>query len=163
MRLSTITIPVLAIAFAGPAEAQLQNTVPSGYGTSQGGAKPLHGDSSVSVPGSGGGWSDKRPNGTVSTARYEQMLASQLSEAEQLLARAQSGSPLTDSDRKHIRSAMREDFIAWRKEYDPRSSTYKAMHDRWLVDEESLSPEAWAKQRVDWLRAEQQWIAGAAG
>ena len=33
----------------------------------------------------------------------------------------------------------------------------------WLVDEAALSPEAWAKQRVDWLQAQQQWILANAG
>jgi hypothetical protein len=32
------------------------------------------------------------------------------------------------------------------------------MQEKWLVDEGALSPEGWARQRVEWLRAQQEWI-----
>jgi hypothetical protein len=163
MKLVTVAFSVLVLASGGTAIAQVNN-VPSGYGTAAGGAKPLHGgDSSNGMAGYGGGWSDKRANGTVSTGHYQQILAGRLSEAQQMLALVQAGTPLTDRDRKRIRSAMREDFIAWRKQFDPRSAAYREMHDKWLLDEDSLSPEGWAKQRVDWLKAQQEWIARTAG
>ena len=59
---------------------------------------------------------------------------------------------------KKIRAAIQSDLIAWRKQFDPRRADYRAMHDRWLVDENSLSAAGWAKQRVDWLRAQAEWI-----
>jgi hypothetical protein len=89
---------------------------------------------------------------------YRSMLADRVAKAQALV-----GQPLTDRDRKKIRSAMGADFIAWRKQYDPRRKDYGALHDRWVVEENALSPEAWAKQRVDWLRAQQEWILANVG
>jgi hypothetical protein len=97
-------------------------------------------------------------NGHLREADYRAMLASRMAQAQALVGR-----PLTDRDRKKIRSAMRSDFIAWRKQYDPRPKDYGALRDRWVVDEAALSPEAWAKQRVDWLRAQQEWILANVG
>jgi hypothetical protein len=97
-------------------------------------------------------------NGHLREADYRAMLASRMAQAQALV-----GQPLTDRDRKKIRSAMRSDFIAWRKQYDPRPKDYGALRDRWVVDEAALSPEAWAKQRVDWLRAQQEWILANVG
>jgi hypothetical protein len=97
-------------------------------------------------------------NGHLREADYRAMLASRMAQAQALVGR-----PLTDRDRKKIRSAMRADFIAWRKQYDPRPKDYGALRDRWIVDEAALSPEAWAKQRVDWLRAQHEWILANVG
>jgi hypothetical protein len=97
-------------------------------------------------------------NGHLREADYRAMLASRIAQAQALV-----GQPLTDRDRKKIRSAMRGDFIAWRKQYDPRPKDYGALRDRWIVDEAALSPEAWAKQRVDWLRAQHEWILANVG
>ena len=58
---------------------------------------------------------------------------------------------------------MREDFIAWRKQFDPVRSAYEKQRDRWIVDEKALSPDAWARQRLDWLQAQREWIASNGG
>jgi hypothetical protein len=97
-------------------------------------------------------------NGHLREADYRAMLAGRIAQAQALI-----GQTLTDRDRKKIRSAMRADFIAWRKQYDPRPKDYGALRDRWIVDEAALSPEAWAKQRVDWLRAQHEWILANVG
>jgi len=92
-------------------------------------------------------------NGHMSEKDYRAQLARQMAAAQRL-----AGQPLTERDRKKIRSAISADFIAWRKQYDPRRADYRAMRERWLVDEASLSPADWAIRRVEWLRAQQQWI-----
>jgi hypothetical protein len=97
-------------------------------------------------------------NGHMSERDYRALLARQMAAAQALV-----GQTLTDRDRKKIRSAISSDLIAWRKQYDPRRADYGAMRERWLVDEASLSPEAWAKQRLDWLRAQQAWILANIG
>jgi hypothetical protein len=154
MRLAAIAI--LALGLAGSAAAQL------GGGTS---SSPELGKTATSSGGAndsfrpGAGWSRLvDANGHMREQDYRAMLAGRIAQAQGLL-----GQPLTDRDRKKIRSAMRGDFIAWRKQYDPRGKDYSALHDRWIVDEAALSPEAWAKQRLDWLRAQQEWIRANVG
>jgi hypothetical protein len=144
-------IATFALGLAGSAAAQL------GAGTS---SPPELGKTATSSGGAndsfrpGAGWSRLYDaNGHMREQDYRAMLVRRIAEAQTLV-----GQPLTDRDRKKIRSAMRADFIAWRKQYDPRTKDYGVLHDRWIVDEAALSPEAWAKQRVDWLNAQQQWI-----
>lgn len=154
MRLAAIAIG--AVLVAGSAAAQL------GGGTS---SSPELGRTATSSGGAndsfrpGAGWTRLYDaNGHMREADYRAMLARRIAQAEAVV-----GQPLTERDAKKIRSAMRTDFIAWRKQYDPRSKDYGALHDRWIVDEAALSPEAWAKQRVDWLRAQQAWILANVG
>ncbi len=154
MRLAAIAIG--AVLVAGSAAAQL------GGGTS---SSPELGRTATSSGGAndsfrpGAGWTRLYDaNGHMREADYRAMLARRIAQAEAVV-----GQPLTERDAKKIRSAMRTDFIAWRKQYDPRSKDYGALHDRWIVDEAALSPEAWAKQRVDWLRAQQAWIRANVG
>ena len=149
MRVAIVAIG--AVILAGSAAAQLgpQSPRPE-VGTT---APPKGGADDGFGPGAAG-WSRKvDANGHMREADYRAELARQLSRAEQMVGR-----PLTDHDRSMIRGAIRSDMIAWRKQYDPRSSDYRAMHERWLVDEAAMSPEAWARQRVNWLRAQMEWI-----
>ena len=154
MRVAAIAI--LALGLAGSAAAQL------GGGTTGG---PEQGRTATSSGGAndsfrpGAGWTRLvDANGHMREQDYRAMLASRIAQAQALV-----GQPLTDRDRKKIRSAMGGDFIAWRKQYDPRRKDYSALHDRWIVDEAALSPEGWAKQRVAWLHAQQQWIIANVG
>ena len=154
MRVAAIAIG--AVFLAGSAAAQL------GGGTS---SSPEMGRTATSSGGAneslrpGAGWTRLYDaNGHMREADYRAMLAGRMAQAETLV-----GQPLTDRDAKKIRSAMRADFIAWRKQYDPRPKDYSALHDRWVVDEGALSPEAWAKQRVGWLRAQHEWILANVG
>jgi hypothetical protein len=115
---------------------------------------PPKGGSDDGLGAGAGGWArNVDANGHMREADYRAELARQIAGAERLV-----GTALTDRDRTKIRGAIRRDLIAWRKQYDPRSPDYREMHDRWLVEEASLSPEAWAKQRVDWLKAQAAWI-----
>jgi hypothetical protein len=150
MRTAAVAIAVLVLMLgAGNAAAQ---GAPSGD-ISRGKTNPA-GTGGDDIPGTGGGWGTRYDsNGRMHERDYRAELARHIADAERLI-----GQPLTDRDRGKIRESLRSDLIAWRKQYDPRRADYRAMHDQWLVDEESLSAEAWAKQRVDWLRAEQQWI-----
>jgi hypothetical protein len=143
-------IAILALGLAGSAAAQSGPEL-GRTATPKGGASESFGARS--------GWQPLYDaNGHLREADYRAMLAGRLAQAQALV-----GQPLTDRDRKKIRSAMRADFIAWRKQYDPRPKDYGALHDRWIVDEAALSPEAWAKQRVDWLRAQHEWILANVG
>jgi len=154
MRVAVIAIG--AVVLAGSAAAQLGPDSPRPEaGTT---AQPKGGaNEGLAAPGAG--WSRVYDaNGHMREADYRAALAGRLAEAEAMLA-----TPLTDRDRKKIRNAIRLDLMAWRKQYDPRRADYRAVHDQFLVDENALSAEGWAKQRVAWLKAQQQWILGNAG
>jgi hypothetical protein len=140
-----------ALALAGSAAAQLGPDSPRPEG---GTTTPPKGGATESLGTGAGGWARKYDSqGRMREADYQQELERRIAAAQALV-----GKPLTDRDRGKIRAAISADLIAWRKQYDPRRADYRAMHDRWLVDENALSPEGWAKQRVDWLRAQQEWI-----
>ena len=145
-------VAIFALVVSGSAVAQLSSAPEAGRT-----ATP-HGGPNESL-GPGAGWS--RPydaNGHMSEKDYRAALAGRIAQAQALV-----GQTLTDRDRKKIRSAIGSDFIAWRKQYDPRRAEYSAMRDRWLVDEAALSAEGWATQRVEWLRAQQAWIVANSG
>jgi len=148
MRKSAIAIGALFLAGAATAQS-------GGPGDTGGrGTVSPPSDAASDPPGSSGGWARKYDSeGRMSEADYRQELARRIATAQALV-----GKPLTDRDRGKIRGAISADLIAWRKQYDPSRADYRAMHDRWLVDEQALSPEGWAKQRVDWLRAQREWI-----
>ncbi len=113
-----------------------------------------HGGADDALARPGAGWSRLYDaNGHMREQDYRAALAGRIAQAEALV-----GKPLSDGDRGKIRAAIQSDLIAWRKQFDPRRADYRAMHDRWLVDENSLSAAGWAKQRVDWLRAQEEWI-----
>ena len=136
-----------AFLLSGSAAAQLGGGTTSGpeagrTATASGGANESLGPGAAA-------WARR----AMSEREYIDELARQYAAAQQLV-----GTPLTEKDRGRIRSAISKDLIAWRSQYDPRSKDYSAMRERWLVDEEKLSPEGWARQRVDWLRAQQEWI-----
>jgi hypothetical protein len=145
-----VAVAIIALGLAGSAAAQSgpelgRTATPSGGASESFGARS--------------GWQRLYDaNGHMREADYRAMLAGRIAQAQALV-----GQPLTDRDAKKIRSAMRADFIAWRKQYDPRPKDYGALHDRWVVEEAALSPQAWAKQRVDWLRAQQEWILANVG
>ena len=144
-------VAILALVLSGSAVAQLgPNTAPPELGrtaTESGGA-----NEALARPGAG--WTRLYDaNGHMREGDYRAALAMRIAQAQAL-----AGQALSDKDRGKIRGAIRSDLIAWRKQYDPRRADYSAMRDRWLVDEASLSAEAWAKQRVEWLRAQQAWI-----
>ena|SRR5437868_2876691 len=159
MRTAAVSIAALVLML-GAANAAAQGA-PSGD-VSRGKTNPA-GTGGDDIPGTGGGWGTKYDaNGRMREKDYRATLARNLSDARHVLDRAQEQA-LTDRDAHQIRESIRSDLIAWRKQYDPRRADYRAMHDQWLVDEASLSARAWAKQRVDWLRAQQQWIVANVG
>ena len=135
-----------AAVLAGSAAAQLG---PQSAEPQAGLTAPTKGGPNESLGPGAAAWARQ----AMSEREYIDELARQYAAAQQLV-----GTALTEKDRGRIRSAISKDLIAWRTQYDPRSKDYSAMRQRWLVDEEQLSPEGWAKQRVDWLRAQQEWI-----
>ena len=94
---------------------------------------------------------------------YGVELERRIADAQRLVDAVGQGRVLTDKDVRRIRSSMRDDFIAWRKRYDLLPSAYRKERDRWIVDEQALSPDAWAKQRLDWLEAQRDWILSHGG
>lgn len=90
-------------------------------------------------------------------------LARRMDDARRLVDAVDEGKVLTDSDARHVRDLMRDDFIAWKKRYDLLPSNYRAERDRWIVDESALSPNEWAKHRLDWLEAQREWIISHGG
>ena len=148
MKLTVVAVGALLLPGAASAQSspELGRTA-----TPQGGAGETVGARS--------GWQQVRDaDGHMREADYRALLAQELTRAEQMV-----GKPLTERDRSKIRGQVRSDLIAWRRQYDLRSTDYNAMRERWLVEEGSLSPEAWAKQRVDWLRAQATWILANEG
>ena len=143
MRVVAIAIGVVFVA--GSAAAQQS----ADFGTVQGTIATPKGGATESLGPGAAAWAKR----TMSEQDYVDELARQYAAAQRLV-----GQPLSDKDRGRIRSAISRDLIAWRTQYDPRRKDYSAMREKWLVDEHSLSPEGWAKQRVDWLRAQQEWI-----
>ena len=85
-------------------------------------------------------------------------LSRRIAEAEKLVDEASHGRLLTDSDTHRIRNLMREDFISWNKQFDLPPAAYRAERDRWLVEPQQLSPNAWAQQRLTWLKAQRDWV-----
>ena len=154
MRVAVIALGALVLA--GSAAAQLGPESPRpGGGTTI----PPKGGATDSFGTGAGGWARRYDaQGRMREADYRQELARRIATAQALV-----GTPLTDRDRGKIRGAISADLIAWRKQYDPSRADYRAMREHWLVEENALSPEGWAKQRVDWLRAQQQWIGEPGG
>ena len=153
MRLAAVAVGALALAGAALAQSGGPGDFPA-----RGKVNPAEtgGDD---IPGTPGGWARLTDaNGHMREKDYRAQLARQTAAAERFV-----GQPLGDRDRRKIRSAISADLIAWRKQYDPRRADYRAIYDRWLVDEESLSAADWAKRRVDWLRAQQAWIRANIG
>jgi hypothetical protein len=147
--LCALVLSASAAAQLGPesAKPEVGKTAAAKGGSDDGLARP------------GAGWSRLYDaNGHMREKDYQAQLARRIAEANALL-----GKSLTDRDRSKIREAIRSDLMAWRKQYDPRRADYRAVHDQYLVAEESLSAEAWAKQRVAWLRAQQEWILANVG
>ena len=154
MRLAAIAF--CAVAVAGSAAAQLGEATSSSPEVGRI-ATPSGGANDSFRPGAG--WTRLYDaNGHMREQDYRAMLADRMAEAQAL-----AGRPLTERDRSKIRGAIQSDLIAWRKQYDPRRAEYRAIRDRWLVDEAALSAAAWAKQRVEWLRAQQEWILANVG
>jgi hypothetical protein len=86
-----------------------------------------------------------------------------MKDAQELVDAVSRRRVLTDRDLGRIRDLMREDCIAWRKRYDLLPSAYREERDRWIVDEQALSPNQWAQQRLDWLEVERDWIVSHGG
>jgi hypothetical protein len=106
--------------------------------------------------------SDRDPKG-MPKGEYGLDLARRLTDAQKLVDAVGQGKALSDGDVRRIRNLMREDFIAWQKRYDLLPTAYRAERDRWLVDEKSMSPNDWAKQRLNWLQAQREWILARGG
>lgn len=161
---SVLTLVPAALTAQTPPPTTPQNPV--------GGAGPLGGFRGASNnPGAGSGdfggpavsVSDNRTVKDMPKGEYGQDLARRLTDAKKLVDAVGQGRVLTDGDVRRIRNLMREDFIAWQKRYDLLPSAYRAERDRWLVDEKSLSPNDWAKQRLNWLEAQRDWILARGG
>ena len=90
-------------------------------------------------------------------------LSRRIADAQKLVDEVNRGRMLTDHDTRQIRGLMREDFIAWNKQFDLLPSTYRAERDRWLVDASALTPKDWAQQRLKWLKAQRDWVLAHSG
>lgn len=168
-------VALLAIGLtAGAAFAQQPPAVtPQNPGASVGplGGYVGRGFAPSNNPGSGSGDfagpTASLPNGAAAKGmpkgEYGIDLGRRIADAQKLVDAVAKGKILTASDTRRIRNLMREDFVAWNKRYDLLPSAYRAERDRWMVDEQSLTPNAWAKQRLDWLQAQREWILAHGG
>jgi hypothetical protein len=165
-----IAVAVGAFALAaGSAPALAQAPPPSTPQNPASGAGPLGGYRAPSNdPGAGlaespGAFAPSAKARSVLNGEYGMDLSRRIAEAQRLVDAVGKGRVLTERDSHRNRNLMREDVIAWRKQFDPVRSAYEKQRDRWIVDEMALSPEAWAKQRLDWLEAQREWIASNGG
>jgi hypothetical protein len=116
-------------------------------------------------PGTGSGYIPagslpSSPKAGVMESTYGLDLSRRIAEAQKLVDEVNHGRVLTDSDTRHIRNQMREDFISWNKQFDLTREAYRSERDRWLLEPQKLSPNAWAEQRLKWLDAQKDWMLG---
>lgn len=114
------------------------------------------------MPGTATGLSARAVAGQLKGA-YGLDLSRRIASAQTLVDQVNRGRMLTAGDAGHIRSLMREDFIAWSKRYDLPLPFYRAERDRWLVDVQALTPRDWASQRLKWLYAQREWVLAHGG
>jgi hypothetical protein len=165
-----IAVALGAFALAcGSAGAWAQSPPPPTPQNPASGAGPLGSFRHVSNdPGAGlaespGAFAPSAKASSLLKGEYGMDLSRRIADAQRLVDAAGKGRVLTESDSRRIRNLMREDFIAWRKQFDPVRSAYEKQRDRWIVDEKALSPDGWAKQRLDWLEAQRDWIVSNGG
>lgn len=115
------------------------------------------------IPGSGPGVPVAHSADGALKGAYGLDLSNRIASAQKLVDEVGRGRVLTEKDTRHIRDLMREDFIAWNKRYDLLPSLYRKEKDRWLVDASALTPNAWAQQRLDWLKAQRDWVIARGG
>lgn len=163
-RVPTTALAILAaLAFAAcPQVAFAQaNPGPPASASGQHGVGNNLGTGTGDMPGSSLGLPDAKtgePKGA-----YGLDLSQRISQAQKLVDEVNHGKQLTDSDTRHIRNLMREDFDAWGKRYDLVPSALKTERDHWLVDAQALTPNAWALQRLKWLEAQRDWVLAHGG
>ena len=124
---------------------------------------PNPGTGTGDIPGAGTGLPGPHSADGMLKGAYGLDLSNRLASAQKLVDEVDHGRVLTDSDTRHIRDLMREDFVAWNKRFDLLPSAYRKERDRWLVDASALTPDAWAKQRLNWLKAERDWVLARGG
>lgn len=120
------------------------------------------GSGSGDMPGYTPALDTHRPAGMLKGA-YGLDLSNRIANAQKLVDEVGRGRLLTAADTRHVRDLMREDFVAWSKRFDLLPSAYRSERDRWLVDAASLSPNDWAKQRLNWLNAQRDWVLAHGG
>lgn len=165
-RIAIVSLPAL-VAMPAAAQQQLQTPQPT-VGTT---GSPLGGWRTPSNnPGTGTGdmpgmWAPANANGAKGMPKgpYGLDLAQRIADAQRLVEQVEHGKTLTDKDSGRIRNLMREDFFAWNKQYDLPQGPYRAERDKWIVSTEALTPQQWAKHRLDWLEAERDWIVSHGG
>jgi hypothetical protein len=169
MRRVAVSTAVLTLAFlASHAEAQQQPgpSAPQAVGQTQG---PLGGWQAPSNnPGSGAGdmpgmWAPADSAQGMPKGPYGVELARRIADAHRFVEQVNRGKALTERDRRHVRDLMRDDFLAWSNQYDLPPTPYRAERDRWIVDVRAMTPEQWAKHRLDWLETEREWIISHGG
>lgn len=159
MRMVSIVAGLGLLGMSVPALAQANPGPSSGgpLGTSRGVSNnPGSGDGDM--PGSTVGLRTDRAAAGVLKGAYGLDLTNRIASAQKLVDEVARGRALTDRDTRQIRNLMREDFIAWNKQFDLLPSAYRAERDRWLVDPNALTAKDWSQQRLKWLQAQRDWI-----
>src|SRR4051812_10636072 len=121
------------------------------------------GSGSGDMPGMGVGLSNVHEATGLLKGAYGLELTRRIADAQKLVDDVNRGRMLTDRDTRHIRDLMREDFIAWNKQFDLLPATYRTERARWLVDANGLTPNDWAQQRLKWLQAQRDWVLAHGG
>lgn len=163
----TVSVPMILAAAPAAAQQQQQTTPPmvGNTGSPFGGYRtpsPNPGTGTGDMPGT---WAPANPGGAKGMPKgpYGLELAQRIADAQRLVDEVNGGKALSAKDSGHIRDLMREDFFAWDKQYDLPSGPYRAERDKWIVNTDALTPEQWAKHRLEWLEAERDWILSHGG
>lgn len=164
MRIALIVTGLGLSAMSCPAAAQA-NPGPSTGGPlgSSRGVSNNPGSGDGDMPGSSVGLRADRAAPGVLKSAYGLDLANRIASAQRLVDEVNRGRALTDGDIRHIRDLMREDFIAWNKQFDLLPSAYRAERDRWLVEPNALTAKDWSQQRLKWLEAQRDWVLAHGG
>jgi len=149
-------LPSLALAQANPGP----QTSPLG-GWQKASSNP--GTGTGDIPGASVGLPGLPHANNLPKGAYGLDLSRRIADAQKLVDEVSRGRMLTDSDTRHIRDLMREDFIAWNKRFDLLPSAYRKERDRWLVDASALTPNEWAEQRLKWLNVQRDWVLARGG
>jgi hypothetical protein len=163
MRIVTIIAASGLLLLSASASAQSNPGAQSGPLGAWRGTSSNPGTGTGDMPGSSVGVPNVHQAGGMLKGAYGLDLSRRIADAQALVDAVARGRVLTDGDVRHIRNLMREDFVAWNKQFDLLPSAYRKQRDHWLVDADTLTPKAWAQQRLDWLNAQRDWILARGG
>ena len=87
------------------------------------------------------------------------MAADHRKSAQAMAAAARAGANIPESAKDRIRSALDQDIMEWRAEFQVGRKAWQDMRNQWLSERSTMSARDWAARRADWFAARDAWIA----